>query len=152
MKTLLAQVKFKTADFSFNFKEVIKYAQNCDCDLIVFPSFENLGEKDLIYDERYQSEIENFYSQLAAKRYPCAILIGDVLIRNGDIQVSDDGFYEIGGVNLYVDEIFRDDVVCDLMDYVVNAPNIADTRFWMWQDYDGFLEIYPTSEREKYER
>ena len=52
MKTVVAQVRLKTADFKFNLENIIKNI-NSDCDLIVFPQvdIEDLGGKDLTFDD-----------------------------------------------------------------------------------------------------
>ena len=54
MKIAIAQIKYKTADFEFNYENIIKNIENIDCDLVVLPSvdIESTGGKDLIYDER----------------------------------------------------------------------------------------------------
>ena len=116
MKVALAQTRFKTADFDFNFNQIIKQVDNTDCDLIVFPQYDldEIGGKDLSFDEKVQRVQCDFYEKIAEKKYDKAILIGDVLIQNGEINLSDDGFYIVCGKNIYVDDIYRDDVVCDL--------------------------------------
>lgn len=135
MKTAIAQTRFKTADFEFNFNQIIKAVENTDCDLIVFPScdIEELGGKDLAYDEKCQAEQINFFEQIAAKKYDKSILLGEVLIQNGEIIISDDGFYEICGKNIYVDEIYRDDVICDL--YI-----LAKNKYFIKDTYSSFIE------------
>ena len=137
MLTALAQVKFKTADFNYNFNKITETIEKTNADLIVFPSCEDLGEKDLVYDEKYQKELENFYEQIADKNYSNAVLIGEILIQNGQILLSDDGFYEICGKNVYVDEIYRDDVICDL--YV-----LAKNKYFVKDSYREFIDCIDT--------
>lgn len=139
MKVTLAQTRFKTADFEFNYNQIIKNIETCDCDLIVFPQcdIEELGGKDLAYDERCQKEQDNLYEQIADKHYSKSILLGDILIQNGEIILSDDGFYEICGKNVYVDEIYRDDVICDL--YV-----LAKNRYFVKDTYKDFVDSINT--------
>ena len=52
MKTAVAQIKLKTADFDFNYENITKAIENTDCDLIIFPSalLCETGGKDLDYD------------------------------------------------------------------------------------------------------
>ena len=133
MKTAVAQVRFNTADFEFNFNQILKETEHTDCDLIIFPSPEDLGEKDLVFDEKYRRECDNFYEQLAAKRFNQALLVGEVLIQNGEIIVSQDGFFDICGEKVYVDEIYRDDVICDL--YV-----LAKNKYFVKDDYFDFID------------
>ena len=137
MRTVLAQVRFKTADFGFNYNQIIHQVENNDCDLIIFPSCEDLGEKDLVFDEKYQEETENLYERIAQKKYDKAILIGEVLIDKGEIYSSEDGFYEIADKIVYVDEIYRDDVVCDL--YV-----LSKNKYFVKDSYFDFIESINT--------
>lgn len=137
MKTVLAQVKFKTADLNFNYQQIVREAENNDCDLIIFPSFEDLGEKDLVFDEKYQQGVTNLYQQIADKKYNKAILIGEILVTDGEFYVSQDGFYEIADKTIYVDEIYRDDVVCDL--YV-----LAKNKYFVKDNYSEFIESINT--------
>ena len=137
MKTVVAQVRFKTADFEFNYNQIIKQVENSDCDLIIFPSCEGLGEKDLVFDEKYQKEADNFYEKIAKQHYDKVILIGEVLIDKGEIYLSEDGFYEVAGKTVYVDEIYRDDVVCDL--YV-----LAKNKYFVKDNYSEFIESINT--------
>ena len=52
MKIALAQIKYKTADFSFNYENIIKNIENTDCDLIVLPRVDlaSIGGKDFSYN------------------------------------------------------------------------------------------------------
>lgn len=129
MKIALAQVRYKTADFEFNYNQIVRETESSDCDLIIFPNPEDLGEKDLVYDERYRKECDNFYEQLAAKNYKKPMLIGELLIQNGEIFISEDGFYEICGEKVYVDEIYRDDIICDLYVLSKNKYFVKDGYF-----------------------
>ena len=133
MKIALAQVRYKTADFEFNYNQIVRETESTDCDLIIFPNPEDLGEKDLVYDERYRKECDNFYEQLAAKNYKKSMLIGELLIQNGEIFVSEDGFYEICGEKVYVDEIYRDDIICDL--YV-----LSKNKYFVKDGYSEFID------------
>lgn len=135
MRTALAQTRFKTADFEFNYNQIIEQIEKTDCDLIIFPQYdmEDTGVKDLIFDENAQKAELSFYEKIAQKRYDKAILIGDVLIQDGEVGVSEDGFYIIQGQNVYVDEIYRDDVICDL--YV-----LAKNKYFVMNSYREFIE------------
>ncbi len=139
MKVALAQTRFKTADFEFNYNQIIESIQKCNCDLMIFPSCDiaDLGGKDLAYDEKCQNEQMNFYEQIAAKHFDKAILLGDVMILDGEILLSDDGFFDICGEKVYVDEIYRDDVVCDL--YV-----LAKNKYFVKDTYSEFIESINT--------
>lgn len=135
MKVAVAQTRFKTADFDFNFNQIIEKVQSVDCDLIIFPQYEveETGGKDLVFDEKVQEAQGDLYEKIAEKNYDKAILIGDVLIQNGEINLSDDGFYIVCGQNVYVDDIYRDDVVCDL--YV-----LAKNKYFVMESYKELIE------------
>ncbi len=139
MKVALAQTRFKTADFDFNYKQIIENIEKTDCNLIIFPQYdmEDTGGKDLVFDDRAQDAEINFYEKIAQKNYDKAVLIGDVLIQNGEIYVSQDGFYIIQGKNVYVDDIYRDDVICDL--YV-----LAKNKYFVVDSYRDFVESIST--------
>ncbi|MBQ8168191.1 NAD(+) synthase [bacterium] len=131
MKTALAQTRFKTADFKFNYEQIIKYAEKVDCDLIIFPEcdIQELGGKDLAFDEKCQKEQANLYELIADKNLDKAILLGDVLIQDGQIFISEDGFFNICNKTVYVDNIYRDDVICDLYVLAKNKYFVKDTYF-----------------------
>ena len=135
MRTALAQTRFKTADFEFNYGQIIEKIENTDCDLIIFPDYdlEETGGKDLVYDEKCLEAESLMYEKIAAKNYAKSVLVGNILIQNGEISISDDGFFVIYGKNVYVDEIYRDDVICDL--YV-----LAKNKYFVLNSYNDFVE------------
>lgn len=140
MKTILAQVKYKPCDFEFNYKQIVEQIEKNHCDLIIFPecNIESLGGKDLIYDDISQKLQTELYQKIAANNYSKAVLIGDVLIHNGEVAFSDDGFFVIYGKTVYVDELYRDDVICDL--YV-----LAKNKYFVMNSYKDFVESITTT-------
>ena len=52
MKTVVAQIRLKTADFKFNLENIINNIKS-DCDFIVFPQIdiEDLGGKDMVFED-----------------------------------------------------------------------------------------------------
>ena len=144
MKITLAQIKFKTGDFEFNFENIIKNISIRHCgfdpqssfeELLIFPqaNIEDLGGKDLVLDERCRTCQSEFYQRIADKNFPQNILIGDVLIRNGEVEISEDGFYDICGQRVFVSNTFIEDVECDL--YV-----LAKNRYFAMNTYKDFVE------------
>lgn len=138
MKITLAQIKFKTGDFEFNFENIVKNI-NGNSDLIIFPQadLEDLGGKDLIFDEKAREAQCRFYQKIADKNFSQNILIGDVLIRNGEVEISDDGLYEICGQKVFVSDTFIEDIECDL--YV-----LAKNRYFAMNTYAEFVENIET--------
>ncbi len=134
MKITVAQIRLKTADFKFNLDNIIKNI-NSDCDLIVFPQIdiEELGGKDLIFDENCMSAQAKLYKDIAEKNYKQNIIIGDILIRNGEVEVSDYGIFDICGKKVYVSDTFEEDVECDL--YI-----LAKNRYYAMNTYSEFVE------------
>ena len=139
MKILLAQIKLKTADFDFNKKNIFEKLDNTDCDLIIFPQadIDDLGGKDLVLDETCRKKQHEFYQAIADKNYKSNILIGDILIRNGEIEVSDYGFFDICGKKVYVSDTYLDDVNCDL--YV-----LSKNRYFAMNTYKSFVDSIET--------
>ena len=139
MKVVVAQVKLKTADFNFNAENIIKYIEKSDCDLIIFPQadIEELGGKDLVLDEICRKQQYEFYRTIADKNFKQNILIGDLLIRNGEIEVADYGFFDICGKKIFVSDTYLDDVDCDL--YV-----LAKNRYFAMNTYKDFVNSIET--------
>jgi len=84
-------------------------------------------------DEKCRECQNEFYKKIAEKNFPVSILIGDILIRNGEIEVSEDGFFDICGKKVYVSDTFLDDVECDL--YV-----LAKNRYFAMNTYKDFID------------
>lgn len=136
MRITLAQIKLKTGDFEFNFENIVKNI-NGNSDLIIFPqaNIEDLGGKDLILDEKCRICQSEFYQHVAEKNLPQNILIGDVLIRNGQVEFSDE--YEICGKKVFVSDTFIEDIDCDL--YV-----LAKNRYFAMNTYKDFVDSIET--------
>lgn len=139
MKTVLAQIKLKTADFNFNAENIINNAAKCDCDLIIFPQsdIEDLGGKDLVLDETCRKRQYEFYQEIADRNFKQNILIGDILIRNGEIEVSDSGFFDVNGKKVFVSDTYIDDVECDLF-------VLAKNRYFAINTYKDFVDSIQT--------
>lgn len=139
MKTVLAQIKLKTADFKFNAENIINNAAKCDCDLIIFPQsdIEDLGGKDLVLDETCRKRQYEFYQEIADRNFKQNILIGDILIRNGEIEVSHNGFFDVNGKKVFVSDTYLEDVECDL--YI-----LAKNRYFAINTYMDFVDSIQT--------
>ena len=149
MRITLAQIKLKTGDFEFNFENIIKQIphhggqsvvrDDGKGDLVIFPqaNIEDLGGKDLVLDEKCRNCQNDFYQKIADKNFPQNILVGDVLIRNGEVEISEDGFYDIGGRKVFVSDTFIEDIECDL--YV-----LAKNRYFAMNTYKDFVDSIET--------
>lgn len=140
MKIALAQTRFKTADFEFNYNTIVEKIENTNCDLIVFPEYDltETGGKDLVLDENCCLKQDEFYARIADKNFNRNILVGEVLIRNGQVEISEDGFFDIGGKKVFVSDSYRNDVVCDL--YV-----LAKNRYYTINSYRDFVDSIDTN-------
>lgn len=134
MKTIVAQIRLKTADFKFNLENIVKNI-NSDCDLIVFPQIdiEDLGGKDMVFDDNCMSAQTKLYQEIAAKNYKQNIILGDILIRNGEVEVADYGVFDICGKKVFVSDTFIEDVDCDL--YI-----LAKNRYYAMNTYKDFVD------------
>lgn len=136
MKVAVVQIKLKTADFKFNYDNIVKNIanpENASCDLIIFPQADlaDLGAKDLSVNETCLQKQAELYEKIAEQYPEKTILIGDVLIRNGEVEEVD--FFEIADKKVYVGDCFRDDVMCDL--YV-----LSKNRYFAIDTYRDFVE------------
>lgn len=142
MKVTLAQTKYKTGDFKFNYDSIVEKIVNINSDLIVMPQvgLEDIGGKDLLLDENANNAQSEMYSKIAENFADKTILIGDVLICKGEISLSVDGFYDICGKRVFVADFYNSEVECDL--YI-----LAKNRYYAMKSYDDFIDsIEPSSD------
>lgn len=136
MKVVVAQTRFKTADFDFNLKNILKVLEQVQEDaLVVFPQVdvEDFGGKDLIFDKNCMSAQAKLYREIADKNFKQNIIIGDILIRNGEVEVSDYGIFDIFGKKVFVSDTFMEDVDCDLF-------ILAKNRYYAMNTYKDFID------------
>ena len=137
MKTAIAQIKLKTANFNFNYENIIKHIENTDCDLIIFPSADisSLGGKDLVYDETLIQKEIDIYEKIADKNYQKTILIGNILIRNGETEEVE--FFDFDGKKIFVSDEYIEDVDCDI--YI-----LSKNKYFAMNSYNEFVESINT--------
>ena len=104
MNIAIAQTRYKTGDFEFNLNSIKEKVLKTDAELVIFPEADlyEIGGKDLLLDRKVQDAQIDFYDRLAGENFECAILVGDILIQNGEVIVSDDGFFDINGEKAYI--------------------------------------------------
>jgi len=134
MKITIAQIKYKTGDFKYNFANIVNNIKS-QCDLIIFPpaDIEDLGGKDLVLDNDCRQEQVRFYQKIAERKFFQNILIGDILIRDGNVEILEDGFFEICGKKIFVSDTFVKDVDCDL--YV-----LAKNKYFAMNTFKDFVD------------
>lgn len=135
MKIILAQTKYRTADFVYNYNQILSVLERADADLVILPQvgLEDIGGKDMLFDENCNIAQSDMYEKIAEKNFPFAILIGDVLINKGEVTLSTDGFYQIADKKVFVADFFNSDVECDL--YV-----LAKNHYYTMDGYKDFIE------------
>ncbi|MFI3300067.1 MAG: NAD(+) synthase [Candidatus Gastranaerophilales bacterium] len=135
MKIAVAQTRFKTADFEFNYKSIVNKIENIDCDLMIFSEYDltDTGAKDLILDESCCLKQDAFYQRIADRNFTKSILIGEILISNGEVLISEDGFFELNGEKIFVSDTYRDDIICDLF-------VLAKNQYYTMNSYSNFVE------------
>lgn len=140
MNIAIAQTRYKTGDFEFNLNSIKEKVLKTDAELVIFPEADlyEIGGKDLLLDKKVQDAQIDFYDRLAGENFECAILVGDILIQNGEVIVSDDGFFDINGEKVYVSDTYSDDVICDL--YV-----LAKNSYFAINKYKEFVESIRTN-------
>lgn len=136
MKVAVVQIKLKTAGFKFNYDNIVQNIANLEntaYDLIIFPQADlaDLGAKDLANNATCLDMQAELYEKIAEQYPEKALLIGDVLIRNGEISEVD--FFDIADKKVYVGDCFRDDILCDL--YV-----LSKNRYFAIDTYRDFVE------------
>ena len=138
MKIKTAQIRLKTADFDFNLNNIISNVDE-NADLMIFPRFdaEDTGCRALVLDKDFQNAQIKFYENIANKNFSCAILIGDILIKDGQTEVSTDGFYEIDNKKIFVSDTFVEDVECDL--YI-----LSKNRYYAKNTFEDFVDSIET--------
>ena len=140
MKITLAQTRLKTADFDFNYNRIAEVLQKTSSDLVILPQagLEDLGGKDLLLDENCNIAQSEMYNKIAQNFSDKTLLLGDVLIQNGKVSLSADGFYNISGQRVFVADFYNNDVDCDL--YV-----LAKNRYYAMNSYDEFVNTIEPS-------
>ena len=135
MNITLAQIRLKCGDFEFNYNSIKDAVNQSNTDIIVFPSVDiaDLGGKDLVLDEKVRLAQCGLYEKIAAEFTNKKIFLGEIFISNGEISISEDGFYNIDGKSFYVSGSFESEIDCDI--YI-----LAHNRYFTIDTYREFSE------------
>ena len=142
MDITLAQIRLKCGDFEFNYNSIKDAVNNADTDIIIFSSVDiaDLGGKDLVLDEKVRQAQGELYEKIAAEFTHKKIFLGEIFISDGEISISEDGFYNIDGKKIYVSDSFESKIECDI--YI-----LAHNRYFTVDTYQDFVEnIYTESD------
>ncbi len=110
MKIKAAQIKYRVANFEYNYEQILKNFDK-SADLMIFPDFET-GDK-LKIDSRYTQKKNEFFEKLYKTFNDKTFLIGCNLIKNGKVLNVEDCFINIGDKKFYVSKTFNDSIICD---------------------------------------
>ena len=135
MNITLAQAKFKTGDFEYNYQSIAEAVKKSVGEVVIFPQcmIEDLGGQDLILDDKVRLVQCDFLKKISNISPDKNIFLGDILISNGETAVSTNGFYEINGEKVYVSDTFEADVECDL--YI-----LAHNKYFVMNAYRDFID------------
>lgn len=118
MNIKLAQIRYRNANFDYNYENIIKNFDT-NSDLMIYPDFE--ANTSMYFDSNYQKQKEEFFSKLCKEFSKNTVLIGKTLIKDGKKYDLTDGFFDCCGKKVYVSKEFKDNVKCDLYILVKNS-------------------------------
>lgn len=135
MKVTLAQIKYKPADFEYNYKNIVDNFVNSS-DLMVYPDFEANNLMD--FDSNYSVKKTEFFEKLCESFKNDTVLIGTKLIKNGKLHDLLNGYFDCKNEKVYVSNEYKSDVECDL--YV-----LSKNSYYAINSHDKFVENIVTN-------
>ncbi|MBR2525952.1 NAD(+) synthase [bacterium] len=129
MKISLAQIKYKYANFNFNYENIIKNNDE-SADLIIYPEIETNSAID--FDSNYQKAKASFYKKLSEYFIDKTVLVGSILIKKGKIYNLKNAYFDLNGKKIYVSDEYKDNIDCDLYIlsknryYTINSKDFAE--------------------------
>ncbi len=134
MNITVAQVKYKCANFDFNYENIIKnYDENAD--FVIYPEIETTSS--MAFDSNYQDAKKVFYEKLCKTFSKKVVLIGKNLIKNGKIYELSNAYFDLCGKKIYVSDVYKEDIDCDL--YV-----LAKNQYYTMNSHKSFVESIVT--------
>lgn len=130
MKVTLAQIKYKPADFEYNYKNIIENFVNSS-DLMVYPDFEANNLMD--FDSNYSAKKIEFFEKLCKNFKNDTVLIGTKLIKNGKLHDLLNGYFDCENEKIYVSNEYKSDIDCDL--YI-----LSKNSYYAIGSHDKFVE------------
>lgn len=130
MKIKLAQIKYKQADFEYNYNQITK-KHDSNVDLMIYPDVNSTNSMD--FDSNYKKQKEKFFEKLCENFKNNIVLIGDKLIKNGKFYNILNGYFDCKNKKIYVSNEYKDNVKCDL--YV-----LAKNSYYTINSHENFIE------------
>ncbi len=112
MNIKVAQIKYRPANFDYNYKQI---ADNLDenVDLMIYPDVE--ASKGMDFDSNYKREKEVLLEKVSMlTKKNTMILVGQTLIKNNKIHNLANGYFDCCGKKIYVSDTYSDTINCDL--------------------------------------
>ena len=135
MNIKLAQIRYRNANFEYNYKNIIKNFDD-KSDLMIYPDFE--ANTSMNFDSNYQKQKEEFFAKLCKDFSKNTVLIGKILIKEGKKYDLTDGFFDCFGKKVYVSKEYKDNIKCDLYVLVKNS-------YYAMKSHKEFIENTVTS-------
>jgi len=126
MKITIAQIKYKYANFEFNYENIIK-VYNKNTDLMIYPEIEVNSSMD--FDSNYKKAKSEFYQKLCNNFTGNTVLVGQKLIKNGKLYDISNAYFELNGKKVYVSDTYKDGINCDLYILAKNRYYIKNSDF-----------------------
>ena len=130
MNIAIAQIKYKSADFVFNYENIIKFFDD-KYDLIVYPAIDEISS--MSFDSKYKQATDNFYEKLCQNFKNNIVLIGTKLIKSGKLYDLTNGYFDLNGEKIFVSDEYKDNIDCDL--YI-----LSKNRYYAMDTYENFVE------------
>jgi len=130
MKITLAQIKYKYANFDFNYQNILNNFDN-SADINIFPEIETNSPME--FDSNYQEAKLKFYENLCNYFKKNTILVGKKLIKNGKLYDINKAYFDLKGKKIYVSDEYKDNINCDL--YI-----LAKNRYYAMNSHPEFVE------------
>lgn len=114
MKIKLVQTKYKTANFEFNYESIIKNIDT-DSDLIIFPDvrLEQTGGRSMVFDSDCKNAESEMFSKLAEEFKSQMLLIGTILLYDGQCVDINDKSFKLGEKTIYISDRYNENAECD---------------------------------------
>lgn len=130
MNIAVAQIKYKPANFEFNYTNIIKFFDT-SCELMIYPAIEDISS--MAFDSKYQNDKDVFYKNLCDKFSENVVLIGTKLVKKGKLYDLKNGYFDLNGKKIFVSDEYRDNIDCDL--YI-----LAKNRYYTMNAYENFID------------
>lgn len=130
MNIKLAQLKYRVANFDYNYENIVKNFDT-NTDLMIFPDIEE--NCTMNFDSNYQEKRTDFFDKLI-KNYPNnTFLIGKTLLKKGKIYNISEGYFDCCNKKIYVSTTYNDSINCDLYILVKNS-------YYAKNSHNNFIE------------